>query len=182
MEAECCLISKSTKSQLIVVRMGFHISKIGYFFQGGGFTKKLCNPRKTTNDHQRMKKSKEQVLYLIFFAVSKYFAICRFSLLLWLDYYKVNRCLARAPQPPTNPPTRNEKSRQGLAQNDQKCQFRAKFGRVLAKNPTHYPHYVKTHRHLVCIVFWSGMGRLPKNDQIWLKVGIFGHFGPGLSG
>ena len=23
---------------------------------------------------------------------------------------------------------------------------------------------------------------LPKNDQIWPKIGIFGHFGPGLAG
>ena len=30
---------------------------------------------------------------------------------------------ARAPQPPTNPPTGHQMSRQGLAQNEQKCQF-----------------------------------------------------------
>ena len=23
---------------------------------------------------------------------------------------------------------------------------------------------------------------MPKNDQIWLEIGIFGHFGPGLAG
>ena len=58
--------------------------------------------------------------------------------------YKVNRCLgvlrdtARTPQPPTNTPTGHQMSRQGLAQNEQKCQFRAKFGRSLAKNPNFY--------------------------------------------
>ena len=38
------------------------------------------------------------------------------------------RDTARAPQPPTNPSTGHQMSRQGLAQNDQKCQFQAKFG------------------------------------------------------
>ena len=35
----------------------------------------------------------------------------------------VLRDTARAPQPPTNPPREHQSRRQGLAQNDQKCQF-----------------------------------------------------------
>ena len=48
------------------------------------------------------------------------------------------RHTARAPQPPNNPPTEHQMSRQGLAQNDQKCQFWAEFGRLWAKNPNFY--------------------------------------------
>ena len=50
----------------------------------------------------------------------------------------VLRDTARVPKPPTNPPTGQQMSRQGLAQNDQKCQFQAKFGRFWAKNPNYY--------------------------------------------
>ena len=50
----------------------------------------------------------------------------------------VLRDTARAPQPPTNPPTGHQISRQGLAQNDQKCRFWAKFGCYWAKNPNSY--------------------------------------------
>ena len=42
---------------------------------------------------------------------------------------------ARALQPPTNQPTGHQMSWQGLAQNDQKNQFSAKFGCFWAKNP-----------------------------------------------
>ena len=48
------------------------------------------------------------------------------------------RDTAGAPQPPTNPPKGHKMSRQGLAQNEQKCQFQAKFGRFWAKNPNFY--------------------------------------------
>ena len=44
-------------------------------------------------------------------------------------YYKVNRCLARYSPRAT---TTNQMSRQGLAQNEQKCHFRTKFGPKLA--------------------------------------------------
>ena len=44
------------------------------------------------------------------------------------------RDTAHAPQPPTNPPIGHQMSRQGLAQNDQKCQIWAKFGRFFGKN------------------------------------------------
>ena len=50
-------------------------------------------------------------------------------------------CLTRysaAPQPPFNPPTGHQMSRQGLAKNDQRCQFWTKFGRFWAKNPDFY--------------------------------------------
>ena len=47
----------------------------------------------------------------------------------------VLRDTAHAPQPPTNPPIGHYMSRQGLAQNDQKCQFWDKFSRFGAKNP-----------------------------------------------
>ena len=78
--------------------------------------------------------------------------------------------------PPTKPPTGHQMSRQGLAQNDQKCQFWAKFGHFWAKNPF-FTGEIKsfvTHitenppRHLVHIVFWSGIGQ---NVQ---KMAIFG--------
>ena len=70
-------------------------------------------------------------------------------------------------------------SRQGLAQNEQKCQFRAKVGRFWAKNPF---FYFLTSRSL-----WIGLKpfgtfqellEVAQNDQNWL----FGHFGPGLAG
>ena len=48
---------------------------------------------------------------------------------------KVNRCLARYSPRAT---TANQMSRQGLALNEQKCQFWAKFGRFGAKNPNFY--------------------------------------------
>ena len=47
----------------------------------------------------------------------------------------VLRETARVTQQPTNPPTGHRMSQQGLAQNDQKCQFQAKFGHFWAKNP-----------------------------------------------
>ena len=44
---------------------------------------------------------------------------------------------APAPQPPTNQ-TGHQMSRQPMTQNEEKCQFRAKFGRFGAKNPNFY--------------------------------------------
>ena len=87
----------------------------------------------------------------------------------------VLRDTAREPQPSTNPPTRHQMSRRGLAQNDQKCQFRAKFS-SWAKNPI-FSGEIKsfvTHktenppRNLVHIGFWLGIGQ---NVQ---KMAIFG--------
>ena len=43
---------------------------------------------------------------------------------------------AQAPQPPTNPPTGHQMSQQGLAQNDQKCNFWAKLCRFRANGKT----------------------------------------------
>ena len=86
------------------------------------------------------------------------------------------RDTARAQQPPTNPLTGHQMSRQGLAQNEQKCQFWAKLGRFWAKNPF-FTGEIKsfvTHitenppRHLVHIVFWSGIGQKVQ------KMAIFG--------
>ena len=77
------------------------------------------------------------------------------------------RNTARAPQPTTNPPIGHQMSRQGLAQNDQNCQFWATFGRFGAKNPF-FSGKIKSFvihitqnppRHLVHIVFWSGIGQ-----------------------
>ena len=90
--------------------------------------------------------------------------------------YYVLRDTASAPKPPINPPTGHQMNRQGLAKNDQKCQFQAKFGHFWAKNPNFYWRNQKfvTHitenppRHIVRIVVWSGMGR---NGQ---KMPIFG--------
>ena len=86
------------------------------------------------------------------------------------------RDTARAPQPPTNPPTGHQMSRQGLTQNDQKCQFWAKLGCFWANNPNFYWRKQKfgTHitekppRHLVHIGFWSGIGQKVQ------KMAIFG--------
>ena len=86
------------------------------------------------------------------------------------------RDTARAPQLPTDPPTGHHISLHGLAQIDQKCQFWAKFGHSLAKNPN-FTGEIKsfvTHimenppKHLVRIVFWPGIGQ---NVQ---KMPIFG--------
>ena len=85
------------------------------------------------------------------------------------------RDTARAPQPPTDPPTGHQMH--ALAQIDQKMPM---FGPNLvvfwAKNPFFYWRNQKfvTHitenppRHLVHIVFWSGIGQ---NVQ---KMAIFG--------
>ena len=86
------------------------------------------------------------------------------------------RDTARAPQPPTDPPTGERISLHGLAQVDQKYQFWAKFCHFWAKNPF-YTGEIKsfvTHitenppRHLVHIGFWLGIGQ---NVQ---KMAIFG--------
>ena len=77
------------------------------------------------------------------------------------------RDTARAPQPPTDPPTGHQISLHGLAQIDQKCQFWAKFGRFWAKNPFFTGEIISfvTHitenqpRHLVHIGFWLGIGQ-----------------------
>ena len=89
----------------------------------------------------------------------------------------VLRDTARAPQPPTDPPTGQRISLHSLAQIDQKYQFWAKFCHFWAKNPFFYWKKNKsfvTHitenppRHLVHIVFWSDIGQ---NVQ---KMALFG--------
>ena len=80
------------------------------------------------------------------------------------------RDTARAP--PTNPPTGHQMGQQGLAQNEQKRQFQAKFGRFRAKIliftgeiKSFVPHITKTlPKDVVRIVFWSGIGQ---NVQQW---------------
>ena len=75
------------------------------------------------------------------------------------------RDTAHAPQPPTDQPTGHQMH--ALAKIDQKCQFWAKFGRFWAKNPfftgeikSFVTHITKNPpRHLVHIVFWSGIGQ-----------------------
>ena len=78
----------------------------------------------------------------------------------------VLRDTARAPQPPTDPPTGHRISLHGLAQIDQNCQFWAKFGRLgqkilisTGKIKSFVTHITENPpRHLVHIVFWSGIG------------------------
>ena len=96
---------------------------------------------------------------------------------------KVNRCLARFSPcaTTTNQPTNrvlNESERPGP--NDQKCQFRAKFGRKsfgaksfgtnLKENPP---------THLVRIVFYSGTG--PNGPKILIFMGVSKSFGNNIT-
>ena len=76
-------------------------------------------------------------------------------------------------------------SRQGLAQNEQKCQFC--HGQKTLIFPGEIKSFV-THitenpsRHLVQIGFWLD---IRQNVHFWSfgpNNGIFGHFGPGLAG
>ena len=101
----------------------------------------------------------------------------------------VLRDTAREPQPSTNPPTRHQMSLQSLAKNDQKCQFRAKFGRFWAKNLNSdwkkqkfwYPHNGKNTYApcLHCILVWHETKRA-KNANIWPKMTKNAFFGPNL--
>ena len=83
------------------------------------------------------------------------------------------RDTARAPQPPTNPPTGHQMSRQGLAQNEQKCHFWAKFG-LFGQQILIFTGEIKsfvTHitenppRHLVHIVFFWALDKMCKKWQ-----------------
>ena len=86
------------------------------------------------------------------------------------------RDTARAPQPPQKTLTGHKMSRQGLAKNEQKCHFLAKFGLFWAKNPNFYQrnqkffhrHTENPPRHLIHIGFWSDIG------QHVQKMAIFG--------
>ena len=85
------------------------------------------------------------------------------------------RDTARAPQPPTDPPTGHQISLHGLAQIDQKCQFWAKLGRFGAKNPfftgeikSFVTHITETTQAPCSHCFWSDIGQ---NVQ---KMAIFG--------
>ena len=79
----------------------------------------------------------------------------------------VLRDTAGAQQPPTNPPTGHQMSRQGQAQNDQNAKFGPNlvvFGQKILILTGESKSFgtnksEKTPRRLVCIVFWLGMGR-----------------------
>ena len=102
---------------------------------------------------------------------------------------KVNRCLARYSRRAI---TTNQISRQGLAQNEQKCHFRAKFGLFWAKNPNFYwrnqkfchPHTENPPKHLVHVGFWSDIGQNVQKMAIfspkWPKMQIFDQIWPFL--
>ena len=88
----------------------------------------------------------------------------------------VLRDTARAPQPPTDPQTGHRKSLHGLAQIDQNANFGPNLvvlGQKILISTGKIKSFV-THitenppRHLVRIVFWSGIGQ---NVQ---KMAIFG--------
>ena len=86
------------------------------------------------------------------------------------------RDTARAPQPPTNPPTGHQMNRQGLSKSEQICQFWAKLGCSWAKIliftgeiKSFVTHITENPpKHLVHIVFWSGIGQKVQ------KMAIFG--------
>ena len=100
------------------------------------------------------------------------------------------RVTARAPQPPTNPPTGHQMSRPKMNKN-------ANFGQKILIFPGEIKSFV-THitenppRHLVHIVFWSGIGQnvqkwqyLAQNDQkciFWTKFGRFWAKNPNFYG
>ena len=97
------------------------------------------------------------------------------------------RDTARPPQPTTNPPLGHQMRRQGLAQNDQKYQFRAKFGRFWAKNPNFYwrkqkfwyPHNGKTTQAPCSHWFLAGhRTKWAKNANIWPKKPTLGQIWP----
>ena len=76
-------------------------------------------------------------LLCCFFTLSKKNETLHLPLFLTTSVFsnKVNRCLERYSPRAT---TTNQMSRQGLAQNEQKCHFWAKFGFFCAKNPNFY--------------------------------------------
>ena len=100
------------------------------------------------------------------------------------------RDTARAPQPPTDPPTGHRKNLHGLAHINQKCQFWAKFGRFWAKNPFFYwrnqkfcyPHNGKPTQapcsHWFLVGHWT---KCAKNGNIWPKMTKNADFGPNLA-
>merc|ERR1711973_597464 len=101
--------------------------------------------------------------------------------------YKVNRCLARYSPRAT---TTNQMSRQGLAQKEQKCHFRAKLGLFWAKNPFFYwrnqkfcyPHNRKPTEapcsYCFLVRHWT---KCSKNGNIWPKMTKNADFGPNLA-
>ena len=81
-------------------------------------------------------------------------------------------------------------SRQGLAQNEQKCQFLAKFGRSWAKiliftgeSKSFGTHLTeKTPRHLARFILLVGLGtKWAKIAKIWPKMTKNTYFGPNLA-
>ena len=102
----------------------------------------------------------------------------------------VLRDTARAPQPPTDPPTGHRISLHGLAQIDQNCQIWAKFGCFCAKNPFFYWRNQKfcyplngkptqaPCSHWFLVGHWT---KCAKNGNIWPKITKNKDFGPNLA-
>ena len=101
---------------------------------------------------------------------------------------KVNRCLARYSPRHNHQPTHQQGTK--WASNGQKCQFQAKLGCFWAKNLTGEIKSFVTHitenppRHLIHIVFWSGIGQNVQKMAIfglkWPKMHILDQFCPFL--
>ena len=81
-------------------------------------------------DQKPPKPNLSPIFYQLFF-----YGSCRTMYLRWIyiKYIGVLRDTARAPQPPTSPPTGHQMSRQSPAENDQECNFWAKLCRFRAK-------------------------------------------------
>ena len=95
------------------------------------------------------------------------------------------RDTARAPQPPTNPPAGHQMSRQGLARNDQKCNFWATFCNFRAKNPYLYWRkqkfcYLHNGKNTLFALVGHGNKRA-KNANILPKMTKNAYFGPNLA-
>ena len=79
-----------------------------------------------------------------------------------------------APKPPTNSTTGHQMSRQGLTQNDQKCQFWAKLGCFWANNPNFYWRKQKFGTHitvktLFALFFGRTLDEMCQKCQFWAK-------------
>ena len=87
-----------------------------------------------------------------------------------LHNHKVNRCLARYSPRATNTNQSTNRAPNEPAQNEQKCQFWAKNPNFSWRNQKFcYPHNGKPPRHLVRIVFWSGIEKKGKKCQYLTK-------------
>ena len=97
------------------------------------------------------------------------------------------RDTAHVPQPPINPASGHQISRQGL---DQKCQFPDKFGHFWPKNPNFYwrkqkfwyPHNGKKHLGtLFALFFGQAKDKMGQNCQYLAKKDKKAYFGPNLA-